>query len=176
MAMRMTGLASGLDTESMVKELVSASSEKVNKIKQKKQDVEWKKEIWSGLNTKIYNFYKTELSAFKTVSSYNAKKAVASDETKVSVSVGANASNGTHSVFHDYDLAVRIHDMVVPCTFLDVVDLVWLHVYGCDLARLVALPCEEQCAMSLYQCEYLVRVQMLLHCLYILDQQIVAEL
>lgn len=31
MAMRMTGLASGLDTESMVKELVSASSEKVNK-------------------------------------------------------------------------------------------------------------------------------------------------
>lgn len=98
MAMRMTGLASGMDTESMVKELVSASSEKVNKIKQKKQDVEWKKEIWSGLNTKIYNFYKTELSAFKTVSGYNAKKAVASDETKVSVSVGANASNGTHSV------------------------------------------------------------------------------
>ena len=98
MAMRMTGLASGMDTESMVKELVIASSEKVNKIKQKKQDVEWRKEIWSGLNTKIYNFYKTELSAFKTVSSYNAKKAVASDETKVSVSVGANASNGTHSV------------------------------------------------------------------------------
>ena len=98
MAMRMTGLVSGMDTESMVKELVSASSEKVNKIKQKKQDVEWKKEIWSGLNTKIYNFYKTQLSAFKTVSSYNAKKAVASDETKVSVSVGANASNGTHSV------------------------------------------------------------------------------
>ena len=30
--------------------------------------------------------------------------------------------------------------------------------------------------MSLYQYEYLVRVQMLLHCLYILDQQIVAEL
>ena len=40
MAMRMTGLVSGMDTESMVKELVSASSEKVNKIKQKKQDVE----------------------------------------------------------------------------------------------------------------------------------------
>ena len=47
MAMRMTGLVSGMDTESMVKELVSARSEKVNKIKQKKQDVERKKEIWS---------------------------------------------------------------------------------------------------------------------------------
>ena len=82
MAMRMTGLVSGMDTESMVKELVSASSEKVNKIKQKKQDVEWKKEIWSGLNTKIYNFYKTQLSAFKTVSNYKTKKATASDETR----------------------------------------------------------------------------------------------
>lgn len=98
MAMRMTGLVSGMDTESMVKELVSASSEKVNKIKQKKQDAEWKKEIWSGLNTKIYNFYKTQLSAFKTVSNYKTKKATASDETKVTVKAGAGASNGTHSV------------------------------------------------------------------------------
>ena len=98
MAMRMTGLVSGMDTESMVKELVSASSEKVNKIKQKKQDVEWKKEIWSGLNTKIYNFYKTQLSAFKSVSNYKAKKATASDETKVTVKAGAGATNGTHSV------------------------------------------------------------------------------
>lgn len=98
MAMRMTGLVSGMDTESMVKELVSASSEKVNKIKQKKQDVEWRKEIWSGLNTKIYNFYKTQLSAFKTVSNYKTKKATASDETKVTVKAGAGATNGTHSV------------------------------------------------------------------------------
>lgn len=35
MAMRMTGLVSGMDTESMVKELVSASSEKVNKSSRK---------------------------------------------------------------------------------------------------------------------------------------------
>lgn len=98
MAMRMTGLVSGMDTESMVKELVSASSEKVNKIKQKKQDLEWKKEIWSGLNTKIYNFYKTQLSAFKTVSNYRAKKATVSDETKVSIKAGAGATNGTHTV------------------------------------------------------------------------------
>lgn len=99
MAMRMTGLISGMDTESMVKELVNASSEKVNKIKQKKQDAEWKKEIWSGLNTKIYNFYKTQLSAFRTVSSYKAKKATVSDDTKVSVSAGSDATNGTHKVF-----------------------------------------------------------------------------
>lgn len=98
MSMRMTGLVSGMDTESMVQQLVSANSEKVNKIKQKKQDVEWKKEIWSSLNTKIYNFYKTQLSAFKSVSSYSAKKATASDETKVSVKASGSATNGIHSV------------------------------------------------------------------------------
>lgn len=98
MSMRMTGLISGMDTESMVKELVNASSEKVNKVKQKKQDAEWKKEIWSSLNTKILNFYKTQLTAFKSVSSYKTKKATASDETKVTVSAGSGATNGTHTV------------------------------------------------------------------------------
>ena len=74
MGMRMTGLISGMDTESMVKELVNASSEKVNKIKQKKQDAEWKKEIWSSLNTKILSFYKTQLSNVKTVGNFNSNQ------------------------------------------------------------------------------------------------------
>ena len=37
MSMRMTGLVSGMDTESMVKELVQASSAKVDNIKKEKQ-------------------------------------------------------------------------------------------------------------------------------------------
>lgn len=98
MGMRMTGLISGMDTESMVKELVNASSEKVNKIKQKKQDAEWKKEIWSSLNTKILSFYKTQLSNVKTVGNFNSKKATVSDETKASVKAGSGATNGTHSI------------------------------------------------------------------------------
>lgn len=95
---RMTGLISGMDTESMVKELVKASSGKVDKVKKEKQLLEWKKEAWQSLNTKIYDFYKNELSALKTNSTYKGKKATASDETKVSVQAKAGASNGTHSV------------------------------------------------------------------------------
>jgi flagellar hook-associated protein 2 len=98
MAVRMTGLISGLDTESMVNELVSAQSEKVDKIKQNKQKVEWKKEIWQGLNTKIYDFYKSSLATFKTNGSYLKKKATANDETKVSVTASSSATNGTHTV------------------------------------------------------------------------------
>ncbi len=98
MAIRMTGLISGMDTEGMVKELVGASSSKVNKVKQEKQKLEWKQEAWQDLNTKIYNFYKGELFNFKSSGSYTAKKASSSDESKVKVSAGTKAPNGSHTV------------------------------------------------------------------------------
>ena len=95
---RMTGLASGLDTESMVKEMVNASSTKVNKAKQDKQKAEWKQEAWQDLNTKLYNFYKNDLYSFRLASTYNKKSATASNSTKVSVSAGSGAPSGTHTV------------------------------------------------------------------------------
>lgn len=95
---RMTGLASGLDTESMVKELVQASSTKVNKAKQDKQKAEWKKEAWQDLNTKLYNFYKTDLNTFRMPSTYSKKKTTLSDDSKVSVTAGSGTTNGTHTV------------------------------------------------------------------------------
>lgn len=98
MAVRMTGLISGMDTESMVKEMVSASSGKVDKVKKEKQLLEWKKEAWQSLNTKIYDFYKTEVSSLRLASSFKTKKATVSDETKVSIKAGSGAANGTHSV------------------------------------------------------------------------------
>ena len=95
---RMTGLASGLDTESMVKELVNASSVKVDNVKKDKQKAEWKKEAWQDLNTKLYNFYKTDLNTFRMPSTYNKKKTTLSDESKVSVTAGSGTTNGTHTV------------------------------------------------------------------------------
>lgn len=95
---RMTGLISGMDTEGMVQELVKASSTKVDNVRKEKQLLEWKKEAWQSLNTKIYDFYKNELSALKTNSTYKSNKATASDETKVSVTARSGASKGTHSV------------------------------------------------------------------------------
>ena len=98
MAIRMTGLISGMDTEGMVKELVAASSTKVNKVKQEQEKLEWKQEAWQDLNTKIYNFYKGELFNFKSAGTYQTKKATSSDENKVKVSAGANAPSGSHTV------------------------------------------------------------------------------
>ena len=77
--MRLTGLISGMDTESMVNELVKASSTKLDKAKQDKQLLEWKKEAWQGLNTKLYDFYKTEVSSLRLASTFKLKSATSSD-------------------------------------------------------------------------------------------------
>lgn len=95
---RMTGLISGMDTESMVKELVKANSTKVDKTKQQKQLLQWKKEAWQGLNTKLYDFYKNEVSALRLPSSFKAMKAVSSNESKVTVTGGNSGANGVHTV------------------------------------------------------------------------------
>lgn len=95
---RMTGLISGMDTESMVKEMVSASSSKVDKVKKEKQLLQWKKEAWQGLNTKLYDFYKNEVSSMRLASSFKSKTATVSDDKKVTVKAGSGAANGSHSV------------------------------------------------------------------------------
>ena len=51
MPIRMTGLTSGLDTESIVNALMSAQRTKQTKVDNKKQNREWKQEIWKGLTT-----------------------------------------------------------------------------------------------------------------------------
>lgn len=98
MGMRMTGLISGMDTDSMVKELVSASSGKVDKVKKEKQVLQWKQEAWQGLNTKLYNFFKTEVSSLRLATSFKAKKATSSDESKVTIKAGSGAASGSHRV------------------------------------------------------------------------------
>ena len=98
MPIRMTGLTSGLDTESIVASLMSAQRTKQTKVENKKQKLEWKQEIWKGLNTKIYGFYKDSLSKMKYSSNYATKKAAVSDSTKLTATAGTNAAAGSYKV------------------------------------------------------------------------------
>lgn len=98
MAIRMSGMISGLDTESIVKSLMEAQQAKKTKIESKKQKLEWKQEIWSGLNTKMYSFYKDYAGKLRFQSNYQTKKATSSDSTKVTVSANSSATKGTYRV------------------------------------------------------------------------------
>ncbi len=98
MAIRMTGLTSGLDTEAIVEGLVSAQKMKGTKVQNKLTKSEWTEEIWKGLNTKLYSFYTKELTKFKTQGNYITKKATSSKESVVTATASNNAANGSHSL------------------------------------------------------------------------------
>lgn len=97
MAIRLSGINSGLDTDALVKELVSAYSLKTEKYEKQKTKLEWKQEAWQSLNTKIYGLY-TKVSNLQYDSSYNLKKTTVSDSTKASVTASGEAVTGTQKL------------------------------------------------------------------------------
>ena len=62
MALRMTGLMSGMDTESIVKAMMDAKAVKKIRIENKKTKLEWTQDKWKTLNTKLYSLYTDKVS------------------------------------------------------------------------------------------------------------------
>lgn len=98
MAIQMTGMASGLDTESMIQDLVKASSSKKTKLEGEQTKVEWKQKIWDDLNNEVYSFYSKTVESLKWESAYNAKKTTVDDASIATVISAENAVNGTQTL------------------------------------------------------------------------------
>ena len=97
MPIRMTGMVSGLDTDSIVKELVSAYSTKKEKYKKEQTKLGWKQEIWKDLNKEVNTFYKS-VGNLRFEGGYSTKKTTSSDTAKATVSAGSNAVTGTQKL------------------------------------------------------------------------------
>lgn len=97
MPIRLSGINSGLDTDAIVKELVSAYSLKTEKYEKQKTTLEWKQDAWKSLNTKIYGFY-TNVSGMRYSSAYSLKKTTVSDNTKATITAGTDAVAGTQKL------------------------------------------------------------------------------
>ena len=98
MAIRMSGLSSGLDTEAIVGALMSAQSLKKTKLTQAKTKLEWTQTKWKELNTKLYKLYTEQVSKLQLQTSYMTKKATISDETKAKITASAKAVNGSYTM------------------------------------------------------------------------------
>ena len=98
MAIRMSGLSSGLDTEAIVGSLMSAQSLKKTKLTQAKTKLEWTQTKWKELNTKLYKLYTEQVSKLQLQTSYMTKKATISDETKAKITASAKAVNGSYTM------------------------------------------------------------------------------
>lgn len=98
MGIRMSGLSSGMDTEAIVKELMSAQSMKKNKVVKAKTKLEWTQTKWSELNTKLTGLYNNFVSKMQLSTAYKTKKTTVSDATKASVATKTSAANGNYSM------------------------------------------------------------------------------
>lgn len=98
MAMRMSGLISGMDTESIIQQLVSARQTKVDNTKKAQTKLEWKQDTWKNLNTKLKNLQSKYVSNLRFSTSYMKKTTKVSNSSVVSVITGENAVNGVQQL------------------------------------------------------------------------------
>ena len=97
MAIRLSGMASGLDTDSIVQALVSSYSYKKSKYEKAQTKLGWTQEAWKSLNTKVYSLY-SNVSNLRFSTAYSLKKTSVSDSTKASVKAASGAPNGTQTL------------------------------------------------------------------------------
>ena len=98
MPIRLSGMNSGLDTDSIVTELVKAKSEKKNKLIKAQTKLEWKQDAWKELNSKVYALYSKTLSNMRLSSDYAKRTTKLSDPTAASIITGSNAVKGTQTL------------------------------------------------------------------------------
>lgn len=95
MAIRLSGMVSGMDTESLVSALVSSYKLKKDNLVKAQTKLSWKQEKWKTMNTSIYGFYSGKLSSARFSASYNLKTSTVSNDKYAKVSASSSAVSGT---------------------------------------------------------------------------------
>lgn len=88
---RFTGLASGMDIDSLVEKLMKAESAKMEKLQQQKQKYEWQRDSYRSINTKLEAF-RTEGFDKYLLTPFTSKNANVSDPSKISVKADSDAT------------------------------------------------------------------------------------
>ncbi|MEJ8544094.1 flagellar filament capping protein FliD [Brevibacillus borstelensis] len=95
--MRITGMASGLDTEKMIKDLMKAQREPVNRLIRKKQTDEWKRDTYREMN-KLLDELRKSVDSVRYSSNFRKKLAFSENDGVVSTKVSGIPQFATYSV------------------------------------------------------------------------------
>lgn len=95
--LRFSGLASGIDTEALVKKLMDAEKAQLNKILQNKTKTEWKVDAYREVNTKFLDL-RTSMESLRLESTFTKSKLISSDSSKVDVSVSGIPSRSEYVI------------------------------------------------------------------------------
>ena len=96
--MRVYGLSgSGLDIDSLVKDLMKAANTPLNKLNQQKTILQWKKEDYSSIYNTVSDF-RNKAFDFKLEKNLSPQKVTSSNESAVVASTSGGAAAVTHTV------------------------------------------------------------------------------
>lgn len=98
MAMRVTGMMSGLDTESIIQELVAAKRTKVDTLTKEQTKLQWKQDAWKELNSKIRKLFDGSLNNLQYQSSFMKKTTSVSNSNLVSVITDSDAMDSVQTL------------------------------------------------------------------------------
>lgn len=94
---RIGGLASGLDTESLINDLMRVQRVPIDKLSQKKQTLEWQRDSYRDINLKLASFRDMTLN-MRLQSSFLSKITTSSNSNKVTATADSTAGNGSYTL------------------------------------------------------------------------------
>lgn len=95
---RLTGLMSGMDTESIIEQLMEGRKKKIDIVKKSQKKINYKQEAWKSLNTKLKGLQSKYLANMRFTTAYLKKTTKVSDSSVASVITGDKATNGVQSL------------------------------------------------------------------------------
>lgn len=95
--MRIGGLASGIDTDSLVKEMMAVQKLPMDKLTQEKTWMEWQKDSFRDINL-AFSSLRTLASDMRLQSSFNSYAATSSAAGKATAETTANSVSGSYKV------------------------------------------------------------------------------
>lgn len=97
--LRVSGMASGIDVDSIVKQMMTAKKVPLNKLTQQKQTMEWQRDNYREINSKLVDFKTSKLTSYQKSSSMNTQKAVVTGEmASLKAEATSEASGATMSI------------------------------------------------------------------------------
>lgn len=95
--MRISGLASGMDIDSIVSDMMKIKRMPLDKLKQQKQTMEWQRDDYREMNTLLLNF-RSELTQMKLSTKYRTRTTTTTDESKVTATASSAAALSSYSI------------------------------------------------------------------------------
>lgn len=95
---RLSGLMSGMDTDSIIEQLMEGRKKKVDIKKKEQKTINYKQDAWKALNTKLKGLQTKYLSNMRLSSAYAKKTTKVSNSSVASVITGDRATNGTQTL------------------------------------------------------------------------------